>query len=161
MTEQTNFGHDEQLAAIRLRDQQARDAKEVQADEDIQQEQRIKEEDDPREKEGGGGFRGVVKELETVLTGGIQDTASSLVTFPERTIDAFSGEMQRERKNKGEYRPQWSPFTDYENPIVTKTWWGKLLRGVVHFGTMAGGITAAAGAAGISAPASLHFFPVL
>ena len=117
--------------------------------------QELKERADPREKEGGGGFKGAVRELESALTGGLQDTASSLATFPERTIDAFSGAMQRERETRGEYRPDWSPFTDYDNPIVTKTWWGNLLRGVVHFGSMAAGITAAAGAAGISAPASL------
>ena len=120
-----------------------------------QTEQEVQEREDPRLKEGGGGFRGVVKEVQSALSGGLQDTASSLATFPERTVDMFSGEMQRERKEKGYYRPDWSPFTDYENPIVTRTWWGSLLRGTVHFGTMAAGITAAAGAAGISAPASI------
>ena len=120
-----------------------------------QTEQEVQEREDPRLKEGGGGFRGVVKEVQSALSGGLQDTASSLATLPERTVDMFSGEMQRERKEKGYYRPDWSPFTDYDNPIVTRTWWGSLLRGTVHFGSMAAGITAAAGAAGISAPASI------
>ena len=118
-------------------------------------EQQVQQKKDPRTKPDGGGFRGAVKEVQSALSGGLQDTFSSLATFPERTVDALSGEMQRERKEKGYYRPDWSPFTDYENPIVTNTWWGSLLRGTVHFGTMAVGVTAAAGAAGISAPASL------
>jgi len=113
------------------------------------------EREDPRLQEGGGGFKGALKEVQSALSGGIQDTASSLATFPERTVDMFSGEMQRERETQGYYRPDWSPFVDHENPIITTTWWGSLLRGTVHFGTMAAGITAAAGAAGISAPASL------
>ncbi len=119
------------------------------------EDQRSRVRDDPRLEEDGGGFRGFVKELQSIGLGGLQDTASSFATFPERAVDMVSGEMQRERQETGTYRPEWSPFTDYENPIVTKTWWGKLLRGVVHFGTTAGAITAAAGAAGISAPASL------
>jgi len=102
------------------------------------------QEKDPRLKEGGGGFAGVAKELESVVTGGIQDTASSIATFPERAIDMVSGEMQREKEEKGFYRPEFSPFTDYNNPIITHTWWGKLLRGVVHFGTMAAAIIPAA-----------------
>jgi len=119
------------------------------------EEQGIKEREDPRQQEGGGGFRGVVKEVQSALSGGLQDTASSIATFPERTVDMFSGEMQREKATKGYYRPDWSPFVDHDNPIITNTWWGSLLRGTVHFGTMAVGITAAASAAGISAPASL------
>jgi len=120
-----------------------------------EEQQDIVEREDPRERPDGGGFAGVVKEVQSALSGGLQDTASSLATFPERTIDALSGEMKRERETKGYYRPDWSPFVDHENPIITNTWWGSLLRGTVHFGTMAAGITAAAGAAGISAPASL------
>ena len=76
--------------------------------------QDIQEREDPRTAEGGGGFRGVVKEVQSALSGGLQDTASSIATLPERTVDMFSGEMQRERQEKGFYRPDWSPFTDYE-----------------------------------------------
>ena len=99
--------------------------------------------DDPREAENWG-FKAAAKEAQSILSGGLQDTASSLTTFPERTIDALSGEMQREREEKGYYRPEWDPFVDYENQIETKTWWGKLLRGVVHFGSMAAVIIPAA-----------------
>ena len=108
------------------------------------EEELTEKEDDPRLKEDGGGIHGVAKELQTVVTGGFQDTASSIATFPERVVDTLSGEVQRERDEQGFYRPEFSPFTDYENPIITRTWWGKLLRGVVHFGTMAAAIVPAA-----------------
>ena len=95
--------------------------------------------DDPRDAEKWG-FKALVKEGQSILSGGLQDTASSVTTFPERTADALSGEMQREKKEKGYYRPEWDPFVDYDNPIETKTWWGKLLRGTVHFGSLAAAI---------------------
>jgi len=96
-----------------------------------------------------------LEEGKSILLGGVQDTASSIATFPERTVDALSGEMAREREEVGYYRPEWHPFTDYENPIITKTWWGQLARGVVHFGTMAAGIILAAKAAPVTVPAGL------
>ena len=55
------------------------------------------------------------------MSGGLQDTASSVTTFVERTADAVSGERQREIEEKGYYKPEWDPFTDEEDPIVTKT----------------------------------------
>ena len=94
---------------------------------------------DPREKEKWDA-KAVGKELQSVLTGGLQDTATSIATFPERTADAISGEMQREKEEKGSYVPEWDPFGSYSNPIITKTWWGNLARGVVHFGSMAAAI---------------------
>ena len=95
--------------------------------------------DDPRNQEEWG-FKGLVKEGQSILSGGLQDTASSVTTFGERTLDALSGEMQREKEEKGFYQPEWDPFVDKEDPIITKTWWGKLLRGTIHFGSMAAGI---------------------
>ena len=92
---------------------------------------------DPRDEENWG-VKGLVKELGSVVSGGLQDTASSISTFPERTIDALSGEMQREKEEKGYYQPEFDPLGGGGNPIITKTWWGKLARGVVHFGTLAG-----------------------
>ena len=108
---------------------------------------------DPREKEQWG-IRGVAKELSSAVSGGIQDTVSSISTFPERTLDMFSGEWQRERKERGYYQPEWDPATgNGENPIITKTWWGKMARGVVHFGTLAGAtVLAAKGAVAAGAP---------
>jgi hypothetical protein len=124
-----------------------------------QQEQVSKEvQDDPRNAENWGA-KALIKEGQSILSGGLQDTASSLATFPERTVDALSGEMQRQREETGTYRPDWTPFNGYDNPIETKTWWGKQLRGLVHFGTLAAGTVVAAKAAAatgiVSVPAGL------
>ena len=131
------------------------DLQESVAEQNYEEAQEVKQDqaeiDDPRESENWG-FKGVVKELQSALTGGVQDSLSSVATFAERTTDALSGEMQRERQENGYYKPQWDPFGSYSNPIITKTWWGKLARGTVHFGTMAAGTVLAAkgiGAAGI------------
>ena len=127
--------------------EQARDLREK-SQSTLQQEDRVSKEvqEDPRNANNWGA-KALIKEGQSILSGGLQDTASSIATFPERTIDALSGEMQRERRETGSYRPDWSPFGAYDNPIETKTWWGKQLRGLVHFGTLALGTVAAAKAA--------------
>ena len=112
------------------------------------------EQDDPRNRKQWG-LPGVAEELKSAVLGGVQDTASSIQTFPERAIDTLTGEVSREKKEKGYYQPEWTPFVNEEDPIITKTWWGQMLRGVVHFGTMAAGVTAATSAAGLTAPAWL------
>jgi len=118
----------------------------------LQQEQVQAEVNDPRNKEGGGGFRGAAKEVQAALGGGIQDTASSLITLPERAIDMFSGEMVEEQQTDEGYNAEWDDwFVDEANPIETKTWWGGALRSLVHFGTMAAAIIPAAKAAGLTA----------
>ncbi len=109
------------------------------------------EQDDPRNREQWG-LPGVAEELKSAVLGGVQDTASSIQTFPERAIDTISGEVQREKKEKGYYQPEWTPFVNEEDPILTKTWWGQMLRGTVHFGTMAAAIVGATKAAAITAP---------
>ena len=76
--------------------------------------QALAEQKDPREADQWG-FKALVKEGQSILSGGLQDTASSITTFPERTIDAFSGEMARERKTEQGYQPDWDPFVDHEN----------------------------------------------
>ena len=117
-----------------------------------QQEQIQAEVEDPRNKEGGGGFRGAAKEVQAAIGGGIQDTASSLITLPERAIDMFSGEMVEEQQTDEGYNAEWDDwFVDEANPIETKTWWGGALRSLVHFGTMAAAIIPAAKAAGLTA----------
>jgi len=121
-----------------------------------QVEQRQREFDDPRNEEGGGGSRGFFKELKSAVTGGVQDTASSLVTLPERAIDMFSGEMVEENKTDEGYDAEsdnW--FVDKNNPIETKTWWGGAIRSLVHFGTMAAAIIPALKVAGVGAAATL------
>ena len=102
----------------------------------LQREKYTAEREDPRNRDSWG-LAAVGKEIGSAISGGVVDTVSSGTTFAERTIDAFSGAMQREIEEQGYYRPDWDPFYDYEDPIVTKTWWGQLLRGTVHFGTMA------------------------
>ena len=82
------------------------------------------------------GVKENVKELSNAVVGGVRDTASSILTAPERIIDMVSGEMAREAKEPGGYKPDWNPLGNSLNPI-TKTWWGGMLRGGVHFGTMA------------------------
>ena len=117
-----------------------------------QQEQAQAEFDDPREKEGGGGLRGISKEIRSAIGGGLQDTASSIVTLPERAIDMFSGEMVQEQQTDEGYGAEWDDwFVDDANPIETKTWWGSALRSLVHFGSMAAAIIPAAKVAGVTA----------
>ena len=120
--------------------------------------QELAEQEDPRDADTWGA-KALIKEGQSILSGGLQDTASSIATFPERTVDALSGEMQREKEEKGFYKPEWTPFDSYDNPIETKTWWGKQLRGLVHFGSMAvGTVLAAKGLAAtglVSIPAGL------
>ena len=138
--------------------------KKEQADGAIQQEQAAEEQqvkdelEDPRDANTWGA-KALIKEGQSILSGGLQDTASSIATFGERTVDALSGEMQREKEEKGFYKPEWTPFDSYDNPIETKTWWGKQLRALVHFGSMAAGtVLAAKGIAAtgiVTLPASL------
>ena len=99
--------------------------------------------DDPRNADKWG-IKAIAKEAESILSGGLQDTASSIATFGERTKEALDGTMAREKKEQGYYKPDWDPFTDQDDPIITKTWWGKLLRGTVHFGSLAAGTVLAA-----------------
>ena len=122
----------------REQEKQQRQEEEVQAEE-----QAVSEQNDTRNAETWGA-KALIKEGQSILSGGLQDTASSLATFPERTIDALSGEMQREKQEKGFYKPEFTPFDSYDNPIETKTWWGKQLRALVHFGTLAVGAVGAA-----------------
>ena len=101
--------------------------------------QALAEQQDPRNaKQWGVGA--VAKELSSAVTGGITSAAGSVATFPERTVDALSGEMAEVGVKN--YRPDWNPFVDYDNPIETKTWWGDLLKNGIHFGVLAGGTVA-------------------
>tara|TARA_R100001530_G_scaffold28100_2_gene22311 strand:+ start:1081 stop:4866 length:3786 start_codon:yes stop_codon:yes gene_type:complete len=116
------------------------------------QTQALAEQDDPRNKENWGAG-GVIKELQSAFAGGIQDTASSAVTLPERILDTMTGEIQEEQK-EGKYDTEWDDwFVDDDNPIETKTWWGGLIRSATHFGTMGAAIVAAAPAAGAAGTA--------
>ena len=146
---------EEYLKELEEKDAQQQ-AVEQQAEE--KEEQALAQQEDPRNSETWGA-KAFIKEGQSILSGGLQDTASSIATFPERTVDALSGEMQEQREATGTYKPDWTPFDSYDNPIETKTWWGKQLRGLVHFGSLAAGtVLAAKGAAAtgiISIPAGL------
>ena len=146
---------EEYLKELEEKDTQ-QEAVEQQAEE--KEEQALAQQEDPRNSETWGA-KAFIKEGQSILSGGLQDTASSIATFPERTVDALSGEMQEQREATGTYKPDWTPFDSYDNPIETKTWWGKQLRGLVHFGSLAAGtVLAAKGAAAtgiISIPAGL------
>ena len=116
-----------QIDANRVAEQEQRKATQAQAQAEVE---------DPRNKEKWG-VGEVIKETTSAIGGGLQDTASSLITAPERIIDFFTGEMERENKAGG-YKPEWDDFfVNDENPIETKTWWGGLIRGLTHFGTLA------------------------
>ena len=132
----------------RKKDEEQKEATQV-------EEQKIEQvQEDPRNQENWD-LPAVAEELKSAVLGGIQDTASSIQTFPERALDTVTGEVSREKKEKGFYRPEWTPFVNEEDPILTKTWWGQMLRGTVHFGTMAAAVVGTAKAAAITAPAWL------
>ena len=118
---------------------------------DKQEQEYLAQRNDPRANDEWG-VKGVAKEAQSILSGGLRDTFESVTQFPERTFDALSGEMQKEKEEVGYYQPEWTPFVDPSNPIITKTWWGNLARSVVHFGTLAAGTVLTAKALGVTAP---------
>ena len=133
-TEEMRLQANELADTIDQQAQRERQSQELQEGQE-RREQLVKETKDVRDKKDGGGFKGVLKEAQSAIQGGLQDTASSLITAPERVIDMATGKMAREGDN---YDPKSDDFfVDSENPIETKTVWGNLLRGFVHFGTLA------------------------
>ena len=123
--------------------------KSQEAEQSAKAEQEQAQRDDPRADGVGFNAADIGAELSAALGGGVQDTASSLLTLPERAVDMFNGEMQ---EAGDDYKPEWDPTgADGENLIETKTWWGGLIRGTVHFGTMAAGIIVGAKAIGAGA----------
>ena len=50
--------------------------------------QALSEQEDPRNSETWGA-KAFIKEGQSILSGGLQDTASSVATFPERTADLY------------------------------------------------------------------------
>ena len=119
-----------------------REAQEVQEQYNKEKEQRDLEAEEARkralieeEKNRKANLGDYIKDTGVGVVAGVQDTASSLITLPERIIDFFTGEMARENKEGG-YKAEWDDwFVDDENPLETKTWWGGLVRGVTHVGT--------------------------
>jgi len=128
----------DESAALELHNQQAEQA---QLEEAQAVEQKAKQDDDPRSDGVGFNLGDIGAELSSAVGGGLQDAASSIVTAPERAVDMFNGEME---EAGDDYRPDWDPFTDYDNPIETHTWWGGAIRGLIQFGGLALGTVAAA-----------------
>ena len=77
-------------------EQQREATAEIEQQTEAEETQAVAEQKDPRDADKWG-FKALVKEGQSILSGGLQDTASSIATFPERTIDAFSGEMAEQR----------------------------------------------------------------
>ena len=131
---------EEEIESILAETKEIKDAESAQA---------MAEVEDPRNKKGWG-LKAIGKELGSAVGGGFQDTASSLVTIPERAIDMFSGEMVEESKTDEGYKAEWDDwFVKDDNPIETKTWWGGAIRGLVHFGSMVPASILALKAAGL------------
>ena len=86
------------------------------------------------------------KEIGNALTGGIRDTASSIITAPERAADMANGQMEQAGED---YKPDFDPLGADKNPL-NKTWWGQLLRGGVHFGTMSAAVIVGSKVPGVS-----------
>ena len=89
-----------------------------------------------------------IKELQNAFVGGGRDTVSSVLTLPERATDMFRGEDVGGK----EYKLDWDPLGDELNP-VTKTWWGNLIRGGVHFAGTTAAIMGGAALLAAAAPA--------
>ena len=127
---------EEALKNVEYRNQQeAYRLQQQESNEQLTQQKESEIEDSRNKKNWGIGE--YTNELFSAIGGGVQDTASSLVTLPERLIDFATGEMGRENKEGG-YKPEWDDwFVNDENPIETKTWWGGAIRGLTHYGTLA------------------------
>ena len=97
------------------------------------------DEDDPRRDGVGWNLGDAWAEFSSAIAGGTRDTASSFITAPERLMDMVNGDME---KAGTAYAPDFNPLGGDLNPI-TKTWWGNVLRGIVHFGTTGAAITGA------------------
>ncbi len=145
---------DELQESINQDQQAAQVAAETAAVAEAEAEQAQAERDDPRNAENWG-IGGVVKELQSAFGGGVQDTASSIVTLGERVLDTATGEIQEESKTEEGYNTEWDDwFVDDANPIETRTWWGGLIRSATHFGTMGLAIVKAAPVLGVGATAA-------
>ena len=98
-----------QLADTIEEDEEAK--AQVAKQEQTEEQQAVSEQDDPRNAEKWG-FKALVKEGQSIVSGGLQDTASSVATFAERTKEALDGTMQREKEEQGYYTPDWDPFVN-------------------------------------------------
>lgn len=87
------------------------------------------------------------QEIHNAMNKGLGTAEEALVTLPERTFDMFRGVDVGDE----EYKPTWNPYENREHPI-TKTWWGGIIDGFAHYGSIA--TLAAPIAKGLSIPAT-------
>ncbi len=89
-------------------------------------------------------------EVPKALYLGARDTVASFITLPEQVYDLFSGNMTKEFEETGTYDPTWDNWMiNDENPMETRTWWGGLIRGVTHVGTLLAATYATGGLGGL------------
>jgi hypothetical protein len=74
------------------------------------------------------GLKENAQEAGNAVLAGAQDVVNSVTAIPQKIVDPrFYGEA------KSPYKPAWVPFAQDQQPI-TKTVWGKFLRGAVEMG---------------------------
>lgn len=85
-----------------------------------------------------------IPEVDRAITGVVATTAESLLSFPERIRDMFSGDMAREMaENNGEYKVSFDPLgvigvlEDVKKNSSSRTWWGGLIEMGGHFASLA------------------------
>ena len=149
-----DVGKTEEEAAFAVEQMQA--AEQDRADLKASYQEEIEEKEKAAvEAQGGPNLGDYAKDTVLGAGLGVRDTASSLITAPERVIDFFTGEMGEEGKTDEGYETEWDDFLYGEgDPIETKTTWGGLVRGATHVGTLLAS-TGGFGAAPASASAAL------
>ena len=85
-----------QLADTIEQDEEAK--AQVAKQERTEEEQAVAEQDDPRNAEKWG-FKALVKEGQSILSGGLQDTASSVATFNKEQKKHWTAQCKEKRKS--------------------------------------------------------------
>ena len=132
-----DVGKTEEQAAFAVEQMQA--AEQDRADLKASYEEEIEEKDKAAVAAQDPNLGDYVKDTVVGAGLGVRDTASSLITAPERVIDFFTGEMGEEGKTDAGYETEWDYFLYGDgDPITTKTTWGGLVRGSTHVATLLG-----------------------
>ena len=130
-----DVGKTEEQAAFAVEQMQA--AEQDRADLKASYEEEIEEKDKAAVAAQDPNLGDYVKDTVVGAGLGVRDTASSLITAPERVIDFFTGEMGEEGKTDAGYETEWDNFLYGDgDPITTKTTWGGLVRGATHVSTL-------------------------
>ncbi len=130
-----DVGKTEEETAFAVEQMQA--AEQDRADLKASYQEEIEEKEKAAAAAQGNDLGDYVKDTALGVGLGVRDTASSLITAPERVIDFFTGEMGEEGKTDEGYETEWDDFLYGEgDPIETKTTWGGLVRGATHVSTL-------------------------